>query len=67
MRTFNWTELRKKLPERRFFRRWNLEYTKRVLASDPHCAMAKSLVGCWPARVQAALRSRFNVEACESV
>ena len=61
MRVSNWTELRKKLPEPRFFRRWNLEYTKRVLASDPSCEMAKSLLRCWPSRVQSALKARYNL------
>lgn len=45
--------------ERIFWRRWNLLYTKDVLASDPYSAMAQALLRCWPARIQQALSARY--------
>lgn len=40
-------------------RRRNLAYTKDVMGRDPNSQMARALLGCWPPRIQAALRARF--------
>ena len=57
----NWVQLRKELPAKRFWQRWNLDYTKRVLADDPTHPMAVALLSVWPAHIQQALRVRFNL------
>ncbi len=60
-RSFNWVELQKRLPQRMYWRRWNLEYTKRLLASDPYSENALLVLRCWPQRVQRALRYRYGI------
>lgn len=52
-----------KLLERVYWRRWNLDYTKRILEADSGSAMAKSLLGIWPERIQRALKQRFQIAA----
>ena len=54
-----WTLLRERLGDERFFRKWNLFYTKTVLATDPSSQMAKALLSCWSPRIQGALKKRF--------
>lgn len=44
-----------------YWRRWNLDYTKRVMSDAPHSDMARALLSCWGERVQRALKSRFLV------
>lgn len=59
MRRFNWLEFQKRVTPKHYWRRWNLEYTKRVLAGSPHSAMARGLLDCWPLKIKMALRKRF--------
>lgn len=54
-----WTLLRRRLPASRFWRRWNMGYTKRVLGTAPDSAMARALLSTWPGRVRRALVSRY--------
>lgn len=42
------------------WKRWNLDYTKRVMAADAESAMAQALLGCWPTRIQKALLKRYT-------
>lgn len=43
-----------------YWRKWNLEYTKRVMQSSPGSQMAAALLACWPIRVQRALTARYG-------
>lgn len=52
---------KKQAKEKRFWKKWNLDYTKRVLEINPAGQMAQSLLSCWPAHVQSALRKRFSL------
>lgn len=54
---------KEKLRSRLYWKRWNLDYTKRVLAQDPLSPMAKALLSCWSERIQRALRSRYLTAA----
>lgn len=47
--------------ERLSWRRWNLDYTKRLLANDPDSQMARAVLSCWSARIQRALGTRFGL------
>ncbi|SFI00283.1 hypothetical protein [Modicisalibacter xianhensis] len=47
--------------DRLSWRRWNLDYTKRLLANDPESQMARAVLSCWPARIQHALGTRFGL------
>ncbi len=57
----DWVTRQKRLPAPLYWRRWNLEYTKRVLSEAPQSPMASALVGSWPAPIQRALRRRFGL------
>ena len=52
-----------KLLERVYWRRWNLDYTMRVLESKPASELAKGLLACWSDRIQRALKMRFKIAA----
>lgn len=56
-----WAHLRNQLPAPRFWTRWNLAYTKRVLSAAPNSTMASALLRCWRPRIQRALRKRFGM------
>ncbi|PTT92849.1 hypothetical protein DBR42_01225 [Pelomonas sp. HMWF004] len=58
-----WTVLRRKLPAGRFWYRWNMAQTKRVLASCPASDQAERLIALWPPRIQRALRARYVAQA----
>lgn len=47
--------------DKRYWRRWNLDYTKRVLATNPAGQMAHDLLSCWSPRIQNALRNRYGI------
>ena len=57
----HWLHLQKVLKPPRYWQRWNLHYTKRVLSTAPGSQMAGALLMCWPQRVQQALRLRFHL------
>lgn len=52
---------KKMTKDQRFWRKWNLDYTKRVLSSNPVGQMAQSLLSCWSPRIQGALRARYGL------
>jgi hypothetical protein len=45
----------------RYWRKWNLDYTKRVLSTNPTGQMAQALLTCWSPRIQHALRNRYGI------
>lgn len=45
------------------WRRWNLDYTKRVLADGLDHPMARSLLSAWSPRIQRALLARYAAGA----
>lgn len=45
------------------WRRWNLDYTKRVLADGIEHPMAQSLLSAWSPRIQRALLARYGADA----
>lgn len=45
------------------WRRWNLDYTKRVLADGIDHPMARSLLSAWSPRIQRALLARYGADA----
>lgn len=55
-----------KLLERVYWRRWNLDYTKRIMAAGPGSAKALELLSVWSARIQRALIARFGTGASDS-
>ncbi|TDX26770.1 hypothetical protein DFO67_11535 [Modicisalibacter xianhensis] len=58
--------VKNKAPGKRYWRKWNLDYTKRVLSTNPTGDMARALLACWPPRIQQALRGRFSIPGGQS-
>lgn len=56
-----WALLRAAIPQHRFWIRWNLDYTKRVLTEAPGSQQAAALLDCWPPRIRQALWARFGL------
>ena len=52
---------KKMTSDQRFWRKWNLDYTKRVIETNSAGQMAKSLMSCWSPRIQGTLRARYDI------
>ena len=55
-----WTLLQSSVPTHRYWLRWNLAYTKRVMAAAPGSATSTALLDLWSPRIRHALLSRFG-------
>lgn len=58
-----WVLLRRRLPPKRFWWRWNLAHTKAVLAEHPSSPSAKALLALWSPRIKRALILRYPLAA----